>query len=183
MEAARQESCADQVRRFVLERFVEPGRAAGKRTVTVRAGDVHRELGWGNRVPSVCSALDAKEFQRVSRTRLVQRRGPGQSTTVEWVFALSEGADGFDPEARLDTAAAPEARRLIAVWDGVSFRPLVAPESLEPGQRVVLGVTPVRETCDLAGEFGSFVGTLSQEEAAEMQEALDRAFETISDEW
>src|SRR5688500_2276641 len=77
---------ADQVRRYVIERIVNPGHAAGMRKVTVRAGDVHRGLEWGNRVPSVCSALDAQEFQRLSRTQLLERRGPAQSTSTEWVF-------------------------------------------------------------------------------------------------
>jgi hypothetical protein len=163
-------------------RFVEPGRAAGERTVTVRAGDVQRQLGWWNRVPSVCSALDAREFQRMSRTRLVQRRGPAQSTTAEWVFALTEALDepGRDPALAAEAAGV---RRLVAVWDGVSFQPSVTPEGMEPGQKVVLAVSPVREARELAGEFGRFVGTLSEAEAAAMQDAIDQAFETISDEW
>ena len=35
----------------------------------------------------------------------------------------------------------------------------------------------------LAGRFAPFVGTLTREEAAEMQAAMDEAFETISDDW
>ncbi len=57
------------------------------------------------------------------------------------------------------------------------------PEGIEAGQRVVLAVTPGQNARELAGEFGSFVGTRSEEEASEMQQALDDAFETISDEW
>lgn len=178
-----QRSRADQVRSLVLERFVEPGRVAGKQSVTVRAGDVQRELGWWNRVPSVCSALDGREFQRMSHTRLVERRGPVQSTTAEWVFALSEEAMGGPKGSGHHFATDTEARRLVAIWDGDSFRPCTAPGGIEPGQRVILLVSQVRDARDLAGEFGSFVGTLSDEEALEMQATLDQAFETISDEW
>jgi hypothetical protein len=183
MESIQKVSRADQVRHFVLERLIEPGRAAGERTVTVRAGDVQRGLGWWNRVPSVCSALDGREFERMSHTRLIERRGPVQSTTAEWVFALSDDPDDAAVGVGMDPAAPSSPRRLVAVWDGESFQPCVAPENLEPGQRVVLMVATVQDPRDLAGKFGSFVGTLSDEEASEMQETLDRAFETISDEW
>jgi hypothetical protein len=174
----QQMSRADQVRRFVLERIIQPGRAAGRQTVTVRAGDVQRDLGWWNRAPSVCSALDTREFQQMSQTHLVERRGPAQSTTTEWVFALST-----NPGANPDPGIEASGRRLIAEWDGQSFRPAAAPQNLQVGQRVVLVVTPAQGVGDLAGRFGSLVGTLSDEEAAEMQEAIDNAFETISDEW
>jgi hypothetical protein len=151
--------------------------------VTVRAGDVQRELGWWNRIPSVCSALDGREFQRMSGARLVQRRGPVQSTTSEWVFDLSDDPNGVDPQAGSHAADLIGARRLVAEWDGVSFRPCVEPDGIEAGQRVVLDISPVRDARDLAGNFGSLVGTLSAEEAAAMQANLDRTFETISDEW
>jgi hypothetical protein len=112
----------------------------------------------------------------MSHTRLVERRGPVQSTTAEWVFALSEDPDSTPLK---ETAS----RRLVAEWDGRTFRPCVPPDDLSPGQRVVLTVTPEREPRELAGRFGSFVGTLTREEASEMQEAMDQAFEAISDEW
>jgi hypothetical protein len=183
MESGQQGSRADQVRQFVIDRIVKPGRASGKRTVTVRAGDVQRELGWWNRIPSVCSALDAREFQRVSQARLIQRRGPVHSTTTEWVFAICEESGSSLAAADCEPEPVPPDRRLVALWDGMAFRPVVAPESLEPGQRVVLVVSAARDTADLAGEFGGLVGTLSAEEAVEMQGALDSAFENISDEW
>jgi hypothetical protein len=56
-------------------------------------------------------------------------------------------------------------------------------ESIEPGRRVVRDDLPAREKRELAGKFGSFVGTLSPEEAAEMQATIDGAFESISDDW
>jgi hypothetical protein len=183
MQAAQQGSRADQVRRFVLERLVEPSRAAGERTVTVRAGDVQRALGWWNRVPSVCSALDGQEFQRMSRTRLVERRGPAQSTTAEWVFALSETPGPVGGKQSRGAVEVSQARRLLATWDGEAFRPLTGTEAWEPGERVILTVSAAGDGRVMAGEFAAFVGTLSKEEASEMQEVIDSAFETVSDEW
>jgi hypothetical protein len=168
-------SRADQVRRFVLETIIEPGRAAGKNAITIRAGDVQRGLGWWNRTPSVCSALDAREFQRMSGTRLVERRGPTQSTTAEWVFSLSGGANNPGSQGT--------PRRLVAIWDGSAFQPCVVPTEIQPGQRVVLEVTPSDDARELAGAFGEFVGGLTPEEGEAMQAAVDEAFETVSDEW
>lgn len=171
---------ADEVRQFVRARYVEAARSAGKDTVTVRAGTVQRELGWWNRVPSVCSALDAREFQRMSGTRLIERRGPAQSSTVEWVLEVRD--NGQRSSAPAPTVAAGE-RRLSAVWDGASFRPVVPPEDLKAGQQVVLTFSPADDARALAGKFAEFVGTLSAEEAAEMQGVLDREFEVIGDDW
>jgi hypothetical protein len=168
-------SDADAVRNHVISRYIQPAREAGCRTVTVRAGEVQKELGWWNRVPSVCSALDARIFERMAQTSLVARRGPRQSTTVEWDFGLE----------KIDPATNPmpiDARRLVATWDGEAFRP-VAPPGLSAGQRVVLTVSPTEEPKELAGEFGEFVGTLSPDEASEMDRSIRDAFETIGHDW
>jgi len=175
-------SLADQAREYVVKAIVEPARRAGERTVTVRAGDVQRALRWWNRAPSVCSALDAREFQRVSRTRLIERRGPAQSTTAEWVLELSDNSGHAAPLASPPDSNGPT-RRLVAVWDGETFRPVVAPRNLLAGDRVVLQVSPAKDARERAGRFARFVGTMSAEEAAEMMEIIERDCETISDDW
>jgi 5-methylcytosine-specific restriction protein B len=81
-------SMADQIRAHVNEAFIKPARAAGLRTVSVRAGDVHKDLGLENRMPAVCSALDGAKFQDMYGVTVNLRVGPPQGSTVTWVVTL-----------------------------------------------------------------------------------------------
>ena len=42
---------ADEIRQYVVDNYIEPARRAGKRMVSVRAGDVHNSMGLDNRFP------------------------------------------------------------------------------------------------------------------------------------
>lgn len=84
-------NASDQVRSYVREHYLAPARRRGAKTVTVRAGEVHKALKWDlKRVPQVCSALSAQKFLRSANVELVERKGPpsGQSTTVEFTYRL-----------------------------------------------------------------------------------------------
>src|SRR4051812_1402258 len=47
-------SHADDVREHCRAHYLEPARARGESTVSIRAGDVHSALGYKNRLPLVC---------------------------------------------------------------------------------------------------------------------------------
>jgi hypothetical protein len=82
---------SDQVRDYVKKNCIAPARRSGSKTVTVRAGDVHKALNWDlTKVPQVCSALSTRKFRSLANVELIQRKGPpsGQSTTVEFIFRL-----------------------------------------------------------------------------------------------
>jgi len=79
---------ADQIRAYVNKVFVEPARRAGKTDVVIVAGDVHADLKLDNRMPAVCSALDAQVFQQNYRVVLSARSGPRQSSTATWRFSI-----------------------------------------------------------------------------------------------
>jgi len=79
---------ADQIRQYVIDELVEPARAAGESVLTMRSGDIHKAMGLDNRMPAVCSALDAAKFYDEAGVRLVSRSGPNQSSTVEWTLDL-----------------------------------------------------------------------------------------------
>ena len=81
-------SLADRIRAHVVTELIEPARAAGRTTVTVRAGDVHAALDLENRMPAVCGALDAHKFYAESGATLARRSGTKFGATAEWVFAL-----------------------------------------------------------------------------------------------
>ena len=56
---------ADQIREFVERRYVVPARKAGRPTLTVTVGDVHREMHLQSRAPAVCGALRSKILHRL----------------------------------------------------------------------------------------------------------------------
>lgn len=79
---------ADRIRQHVLKQYVEPARLAGKKTVTVRANEVHADLGLVARFPSICQVLDNETFRRQASVTLISRSGPPLSSTVEWVYGV-----------------------------------------------------------------------------------------------
>ena len=82
-------SCAEDIRTYAST-LVEAARRSGKERLSLRAGDIHRELKLVNRVPAVCSVLGSKKFQTENRLRTIGRSGPasGQSTTTEFTYSL-----------------------------------------------------------------------------------------------
>jgi len=78
---------ADTIRQFVVQKYISPARNEGKETITIIAGVVHTDMGLENRMPAVCSAIDADKFLEYANVHLVKRSGPHQGSTVKWVFA------------------------------------------------------------------------------------------------
>ena len=111
-------NASDQVRQFVRDRYILPARRKGAKTVTVRAGEVHKALKWDvRRIPLVCSALSTRKFQHAAQVELVSRQGPpsGQSPTVEFTYRL------LDPgEAGVSSPPAKSAR----IQDGAGLESL-----------------------------------------------------------
>ncbi len=81
--------------------------------MTIRAGDVARELRLGNRVPAICSALESKLLLDQAGLRLVERRGPRQSTTTEFRYAFSGGCAESSTEAVGGSHPAPVSQRFV----------------------------------------------------------------------
>ena len=85
-------SRADDIRRFVYSHYLEPAFAGGATEASVRSGDVHHDMQFDNRMPDICSALEAKKFQVEYGLRLAGRTGPARSSTVVFVFQRSDDA-------------------------------------------------------------------------------------------
>ena len=84
---------AARIRRHASDHYVGPVRRAVGRTVTIRAGDVHRDLGLTGRVPAVCGALGSRLFRQLAGVTLLERVGPRESTTTRFRYRLeSRGA-------------------------------------------------------------------------------------------
>jgi hypothetical protein len=97
-------SPSELVRQYAVSNYLAPARRRGDRTVHVHVGTVHKALRLGNRVPLVCTALEAQKFLRENGLRLIEKTGPpsGQSTTVTYTYEFLEsppekgGLDAWD---------------------------------------------------------------------------------------
>jgi hypothetical protein len=81
----------EEVQRHVVATYLHSAKKHGESTIRIRAGDVHRDLRWVNRVPSVCTTLGSKKFQRETGLELIAKEGPpsGMGTRVVFTYRLS----------------------------------------------------------------------------------------------
>jgi hypothetical protein len=81
-------------RKYAAQNYVIPARDRGDKTVRINAGEVHKALGFRQRVPAVCQALQSKKFLEENRLILEKIEGPpsGQSTRVTFTYQLHDGS-------------------------------------------------------------------------------------------
>jgi hypothetical protein len=79
---------SDRVRDHVKRKYVDPAKKDGKTSVSIRAGNIHKELGFLRRIPVVCSALRSRKFQKECDIKLKYIDGPNNSTTTTFTFRL-----------------------------------------------------------------------------------------------
>ena len=108
-------SKADEIRSFVLDRYVRPWRSSREKYLSVRAGDVGRDMGLHNATPNVCSALEGRKLHDEAGIVLVRREGPRRSTTTT-----------FHYESRQ-----PQPGRPAGVEDAPALRPGLRPASAD----------------------------------------------------
>jgi hypothetical protein len=80
---------ADKIREFALDHYVAPARARGLALVTIRAGDIHREMKLANAMPAVCSAIGSNRFKQIAQVRSINRTGPANGANVYFEFGLA----------------------------------------------------------------------------------------------
>lgn len=110
---------SDQVRQFVQDRYIAPARRKGAKTVTVRAGEVHKALKWNpRRMPQVCSALATRKFLNAAQVELVSRQGPpsGQSPTVEFTYKLLDPNQASTVSPKSGTARVQDGAGLESLY-------------------------------------------------------------------
>ena len=79
---------SDRVRNHVKRNYIEPAKNAGKKSLSIRAGVIHKELGFMRRIPVVCSALRSRKFQKNCDIKLSYIDGPNNSTTTTFTYKL-----------------------------------------------------------------------------------------------
>ena len=79
---------ADEIRSHATRNYIEPARAAGQSQVSIRAGDVAREMGLYGSLPSIVSALGTLKFQRQASVELIRTEGPLMGCNAVLTFRL-----------------------------------------------------------------------------------------------
>lgn len=103
----------DQIRHFILDRYIVPARSAGLKEVTVRAGDIHKEMGLSSRMPSVCSAIEGIKLCQLASVSITKRRGPPKGANVFVTFDLKKRhASLAEPQPKFRSKPARRAKTL-----------------------------------------------------------------------
>jgi len=94
-------SGSDAIRRHAYEKYVLHAQRRKEKIISIKVGDVHREMGLSNRVPLVCAALGSKKFLQEHGLRIVSKTGPpsGQSTTVTYTYEIVNSSPKMDRQA------------------------------------------------------------------------------------
>lgn len=81
---------ADRIRLCALNYFIAPARERGEAYVSIRAGDLSKELMLNEAWPNVCQALKGKKFQELAGVPPPVQEGPDASTTTTFTFDVRE---------------------------------------------------------------------------------------------
>lgn len=82
-------SQADSIRDFVKENFISPAKAQGKKTVIIRAGDVHDAMSLKQRYPAVCSAIGSNKFEQLCNIKRLRIEGPTNGANTIYEFLIN----------------------------------------------------------------------------------------------
>lgn len=79
---------ADDIRQYILKRYIEPARRKSERQVRIRAGEVHSAMRLTNRMPAVTSVLGSNMFEAAGRLRRLSIEGPANGARATFTFEL-----------------------------------------------------------------------------------------------
>ena len=81
---------SDRVRDHVKSKYIDPAIKKGKKTLSIRAGDIHRELGFSRRIPVVCSTLRSRKLSKNCNIELTYIGGPNNSANTTYIYRLNK---------------------------------------------------------------------------------------------
>jgi len=79
---------ADKIRKFVLEKYILPARAHGKKIIVIRSGDVHAEMRLSQRYANVCQVLGGIKLQHMANMKLEKWVGPIAGGNTYYTYSL-----------------------------------------------------------------------------------------------
>lgn len=99
MTQTQQVASAKSIREYIRTRYLEPARQRRETLVTIRAGDIHRELGLRNRVPNVCQVMESRVLEKEAGVKVSSKQGPpsGRGTTLTVTYAVDLRPTGREP--------------------------------------------------------------------------------------
>ena len=108
-EVANSGSQAQGIRAYLRLHYLEPARQRGETFVTLTAGDIHKELGLSNRVPSVCQVMESKLLEREAGVKVSSKQGPpsGRGTSFTVTYAVEPMTSGDSPSAGRESGQNP----------------------------------------------------------------------------
>jgi hypothetical protein len=122
----------EEVQKHVRVTYLEPAKRRGESTIRVVAGDIHRDLHWVNRVPSVCTTLTSQKFQRETGLKLLSKETPpsGMGTRAVYTYQVS-------PQKMSGNQQHPRKSRLEALYGTLAdvFRELGGGENFIRSER------------------------------------------------
>jgi len=79
-------SYADDVRQYCKDNIIDPARRRGEEQIVIRAGDIHKAMGYQSRMPLVCAAIGAKKFEEIAGVVRVSLTGPTNGANAMFTF-------------------------------------------------------------------------------------------------
>ena len=168
------ESQADWIRRFVIENLDSLAKCRAGRLV-IRAGEVARAMDLSDRLPNICSVLGGRKFQKEAGLTLIEKRGPAQSTTTEFVYERTGSTRAVPSGADCSTEETGE-QNVEDLEAGIRRQVIENLDCLAPLRRVIRA-GEVADRMGLKGRTAEICGALSsrafQEEAGlELEDAV-----------
>ncbi len=79
---------SEEILAHVVKNHIEPAKRAEHKRLTMRAGDIHGELGYTRRVPAICSVLGSNRLQARTNIQLIDRKGPHNGANARFTLNL-----------------------------------------------------------------------------------------------
>jgi len=79
---------SDDVRKYCFDNYISPARKRGDGFISIRAGDIHKEMNFKKRMPLVCSSLGTKKFEELTKVERISITGPLNGASTTFTFKL-----------------------------------------------------------------------------------------------
>jgi 5-methylcytosine-specific restriction protein B len=81
-------SQADDIRSFVKTNYIDPAREKKAAKVSIRAGDVHKDMALSQSLPAVCCAIGTNKFEKLCNISRVSINGPINGANTTYTFEI-----------------------------------------------------------------------------------------------
>jgi len=81
-------SFADDIRNYCIEHYINPARMGNISNITIRAGDIHNEMNYKDRMPNICSALGSLKFEKEANVERLNITGPSNGANTLFHYRI-----------------------------------------------------------------------------------------------